>query len=322
MKRVLLMILFSLCWFAPTPVSAAGADFTISPDTTGSAANGYFQYTLQPQTQTTLAATINNTADHPQRFTVSIINAGVSSSGQLLYTPGAKLTATTGPTLAQLVTPRQQTVTVAAHASKVVQATIQVPATNWYGERLGALSVAALPDTNQQGGLQNRFVLATPLHLTISHPDLRRPTLTLTDSKLAGQTVEAALGNHAPRLFGDITMHTALQNAAKTTIATNTLNNAQMAPNAIMPVRLPITKALAPGKYTLVVDLTSGQQHYHLTDHFTISAAQAKDQHQTTAPAAPLAWWVYGLGVLIVVLLGIIGWLLWRQRRMARDANS
>ncbi len=320
LKRGLLAVLFCLFWIAPTPVAAAGAEFTVTPNTTGSSAAGYYQYRLQPQTQTTLTATIHNTAAATQRFNVNIIDAGVSSSGQLLYTPGANLTATTGPTLASMATPLKQTVSVAAHASKTVQVTLRVPQTSWYGERLGALSVAAIPAAGKQSGLQNRFVLATPLHLTIAHVDESRPKLTLSNTKLSQRNVTADLASHTARLFGGITIHSTLQNSAKQTLASATIKNAQMAPNAIMPLRLPVTKALTAGTYTLVIDLTSGKQHYHLTDHFTITAAQAS-RTDMAQPAVALAWWVYALIGLVISLLGVIGWLLWQQRRAKHDAN-
>lgn len=315
MSRLYLFLVALGLWLsAPTPVTAAGAEFTVTPDTAGSSATSYWQYQLKANTTQSLNVTLKNEADHARKFDLSFQNAGVASNGQLFYTPGAKLTQDDGPSLAGMLSEPKRTVTVSAHSQQIITTALKVPDTTWAGERLGSLYVQAQAD-DATSGIQNRFAMAIPLHLTINHALTNKPELTLSKPKLQRHaqtaTVTASLANHTARLFGHITQTARLIGPNGKSLATQTLHNAQMPPNGIMPIQLPIKKSLTPGRYTLDVTLDSGTQHYHFTKTFTI-AANAIAATKSMPIKAAIPWWVYAL---IASLIAVIGWLLWTRKR-------
>lgn len=307
------------CFIAPTPVHAAGAEFTVAPIAQGSQEPGYLKYTLASGQAQPTGVWLTNNADHARQFTMQLIPAGVGSSGQLFYTPGARLVADRGPKLAAMADQAKQTVTLAAHERRQLTTTLRVPQTPFVGERLGAFYINAHPDKQQgDGGIQNQFAMSMPLHVTIAHALTTRPQLSLHRARLAADsttpTITADLRNHSPRLFGQITMKTQIVNAQGKTVARQVLADTQMAPSAIMPLQVPSQK-LAPGTYRMRVHLTSGKQAYHLENRFTISGAQLAAATPHTTSKSPLAWWVYALIGLVFALLAMIGWLLWQRRK-------
>lgn len=314
--RLLVLIGLLLGWQSAQPVAAAGAEFTLQPAAKADQQQGYFKFSAQPGDHRDVSVIVTNTSTAAKTYHLNVVNAGVSANGQLTYTPDARLTKTSGPLLPAMVTFPQKTVTIPAHHSQAVTATLTVPATTFVGERLGAIAVtAAAPAADNQNALQNRFTMAVPLDVTIVQAITTRPQLTLTKAAFAKARVSADLANHTARLFGEITLNAQVRNAAGKVVTTQKLTKAQMAPNAIMALAIPLSAAkLAPGRYQLAVSLTSGQQHYQLSDHFTITAAQA--QAAAAKPtAAALPWWVYGLIALVAALVAVIVWLLLRRPR-------
>lgn len=314
MTRLRLLV-FAFCCFclAPTKVFATGSDFTATPDATNSAAKSYFQYQLKPNATQKLTLTLDNMADHARKFDLQFLSAGVSSNGQLMYTPGARLIKDSGPSLLSMIQQPQTSVTVPANSQTKVSTTLHVPNTKWAGERLGSWYVRVAGEKTD-AAIQNRFAMAIPVQLTVDHALTQKPKLTLGQPKLDQTQVIADLINHTPRLFGHITQTTQLLGPDHKTLAKQVLNDAQMAPSAIMALQLPVKKALTPGTYTLDLTLTSGSQHYHLTRKFTISAGQIQRPAKQPATAA-IAWWVYALIGLVIIMLAIIIWLLKTRKK-------
>lgn len=314
MTRLRLLV-FAFCCFclAPTKVFATGSDFTATPDTTNSAAKSYFQYQLKPNATQNLTLTLDNMADHARKFDLEFLPAGVSSNGQLMYTPGAKLFKDSGPSLLSMIQDRKTSVTVPANSQTKVSTTLHVPDTKWAGERLGSWYVRVAGEKTD-AAIQNRFAMAIPVQLTVDHALTQKPKLTLGQPKLNQDQVIADLTNHTPRLFGHITQTTQLLGPDHKTLAKQILNDAQMAPSAIMSLQLPVKKALTPGVYTLDVALTSGHQQYHLTRQFTIAADQITNP-STTTRTSTIPWWVYALISLVIIMLGIIIWLLKTRKK-------
>ncbi|WP_125710288.1 WxL protein host-binding domain-containing protein [Lacticaseibacillus porcinae] len=318
MKRLFCLLLaFLFFWVAPTTVNAAGSDFTVTPATPSAESQSYFQFQLKANATQTLAITITNKADHARDFELEFLSAGVSSNGQLLYTPGAKLVKDAGPSLLSMIETPKQTINVPANSKTTVETHIKVPNTKWSGERLGSWYVRAAKEKSSSG-IQNRFAMAIPIHVTIDHALTVNPHLTLSQPKLQQNnqtpTITADLSNHTPRLFGHITQTLNLYDADHKSLGKQVLNNAQMAPNAIMPLQLPLKKALTPGTYTLDLRLTSGKQSYHLTKTLIITG----DQIAKVTPKAAttlLPWWVYALIGLVVVMIAVIIWLLTTRRK-------
>lgn len=314
--RLLLLAFLFFC-VTPTTVNAAGSDFTVTPATPNSQSQSYFQFQLKANTTQALAISITNKADHARDFELEFLSTGVSSNGQLLYTPGAKLVKDGGPSLLSMIETPKQTVNIPASSKATVETHIKVPDTQWAGERLGSWYVRVAKEKSTSG-IQNRFAMAIPIHLTIDHALTVKPHLTLSQPKLQQTnqvpTITANLSNHTPRLFGHITQTLQLYDASHKSMAKQVLNNAQMAPSAIMPLQLPLKKALTPGTYTLDLRLTSGKQTYHLTKTLIITGNQI-DKVTPKAATAALPWWVYALIGLVAVMLAVIIWLLITRRK-------
>ena len=304
-------------WLPATPVQAAGAEFSVAAAPT----TGYFDLTLHPGSTKALAVTINNTANAPRRFTVAMVPATTDASGQLLYTAHAKLTAAGKPTLTTWTPVSRKQVTVAAHGRQQVTLRLAIPNSATPGERLGAIAVTTHRAfaAKRQASIQNRFTLATPVHVTIDHPLTARPRLTLTHARVASnhRQLTATLASHTARLFGQITLRLALVDATGKQLLHTTLHNAQMAPGARMPLALPLgSRPLKPGKYWLRVRLASGSQHYDLRQPLTITANAAYASAKPPFRTAPLPWWVFALIAAVVALtLAVLGLLITRRRR-------
>ncbi|WP_461214785.1 WxL protein host-binding domain-containing protein [Lacticaseibacillus sp. GG6-2] len=319
MSRFLLLLGLVAGFLLPaTPVNAAGAEFSVAANQP----SGYFQFTLAPGATKALPITINNTAAKARNFTVQMVPASTDSNGQLLYTAKANLTKAGKPTLTAW-TSKSMHVTVAAHGTKQVALTLAVPPAAKSGEKLGAINVTDQPEfaAKRQSSIQNRFTLATPVHLTVTKALATRPYLTLDHAKLeaAKATISANLASHTARLFGKISMHTTLENAAGKTVLAAKLQDAQMAPGAIMPLRLPVgTHKLHPGTYTLRVRLNSGTQHYDLHQPLTITGTQARAVPGTRPTVqAVLPWWVYALIAAVIALAAAVIVLLFKRRKQS-----
>ncbi|WP_179394869.1 WxL protein host-binding domain-containing protein [Lacticaseibacillus absianus] len=318
MRHLVFLLLIALSLPA-TPVAGAesGAGFTLTSAVPDSAVTSYVRLTLPANADRHLQFRVSNLTDTAATYTAQVTDASTGPEGKITYVPGTPQPSETTRLshFARLTAP---TLSVGAHSTKTVTVRVQVPATGVPGDLLGALYVRRDRQADQAGeGLQNRFAMAVPIHLTGTTPPPARPRLSLKQAKLlsrpTGLAVSALLTNHSPRTFGAITLTTTVTTAAGHQVTRQQLTQAEMAPTSVMPLNLPLAaRQLGPGRYTVAVTLRSGRQRYQLRDHFTIKAtATAARPGARPTRLGPWMWLSLGLaGVVLLLLL-----LLWRQHR-------
>ncbi len=293
--------------------SEAGAGFTIGINAPDSEEKTYVQYQLKANEQKKIALTINNRQATTQKYEVTAVKAGTSSTGTTLYSPKMATVNIFQPQLPDMLTPKKQTVTVPAKQSKTVDYLIKSPADGISGDVLGALYVHKSLDAEKQKGIgvQNAFAMSMPIHLYGSDQKSIMPKLKLSDAKVTktgGDTmVVTKLTNAAARFFGHITMKTQVVNAAGNNIANTTLEDIEMAPAAVMAHNIPVkADSLKAGKYTVKTKLTSGKKTYHLTDTFVVKASTVRELKTDTNQSTDRNWLIWLIAGLLAVTITLL----------------
>lgn len=304
--------------------AASGSRFTLTPVLSDSQSKqaGIFDIVAKPGSQVKIAGKVTNLAGSERTVQVQITNAGITQSGQIDYTPGVDRDKTLKHPLTSM-TAGKQTITLAAHQSKQVTFTLNIPQKGFKGMKLGAL-YAIDPQTYGGSGkgvsLSNRFSMYTAINLRTSKQYVR-PTLKIAKVHYSQQNHQAAvlarLQNPRPELFGQMTVTTKVtKQGSKKVLLSRTAHKQAMAPNAHYDFATMATDGLRAGKYTLQLEAKSGTRKWHFTRHFTVTRKQAAaidSATSITTPGTPWYVWVLiGLAVVIIALLGVI---LWRRHK-------
>ena len=174
--------------------------------------------------------------------------------------------------------------------------------------------------------LANRYAVTTAVALwcqpnqTVPAKVQLASTKVITNDASAAPVVVAKLRNLAPIAFGELEIKTQVfEKATGHEIVSQTLKNRAMAPNSWFNFEIGLgDKPLAPGKYTLKMQLASGDRHWRFAQDFTLSKARAQEHNTHTKPGkgtATTEWYWFALASGLAVAIGGLAYWLGRRQR-------
>jgi len=286
----------------------------------------YFALRVKPNQRQTLTVVVRNQTAKTQTFKVHLTQAITNSNGIIDYNDfKPQLDPSLKVKIADIFDKTYQTVTVPANGSRRVKLTYQMPSAKLRGCVLGGVYVqqAKLPKAQKTGKLMIRDAFAYAISIRLREsaqnvaPNLRLHQVGVTQVNRRNY-VTANLQNFEPGVLSNLSIQASVkaQNGFRTLLKQQQ-TNLGMAPNSNFNFAIPWNNVnLRAGKYTLHLTAKAGKKNWTFTKNFTITPQELRKLGPTVQnPTKPNYWLYILLAVIIALLLALIGYLLYRNRR-------
>lgn len=293
----------------------------------------YFDLKVTPGQTQDLTIRIKNSDSQAHTYIVSPNRAMTNDNGVIDYSQAkAKGDDSLKFDIKSALSPKQ-TVKVPAKTTKKVTIKLTVPKKDFSGIALGGINVIQEKSTDsskKSSGttIENQYAYVIGLQIREKAKIDVKPNMKLLQVKAQQinyrNYVTAQLENTEPVIMHGLKVKSYVTKAGSSKkVLTTDKENMAMAPNSNFNFAIGDgTKPLQAGKYTLHLTATSdkGKYKWNFTKNFTISQDKAKSLNKTTVEKPKsYFWWFVGLGALIVILLGLVIWLLIKNRRQNND---
>lgn len=335
----LLAILGGLLFSQETQAATTDSNFTVTPlySENQIKQNGYLDVLAQPGEQQTLSVKVLNLSDKDRTFAVAMYTGYTNNDAHLAY-DRAKIPSDNTLTYAlrhQTVSPKKQTIKVAAKSSTNVSFTVNVPNKQFNGLLAGGIRVwplheqAEVTTTEKQTLLRNKYAFGMPVLIRVkdNSGNAKLKLNTIHPGLKAGRiTVFVNTQNTAPWLLPAASMDAKITRKGSSKVIHHTVKSGtSMAPNSNFDFAIDWNKQrLQAGTYHLdfTVKATGGTLGWHFSRDFTISAADAAEYNKQAGFKPNYTWLYITIGVLAMLLFILGGYLLGRRGRKADDKND
>ncbi|MFC6181725.1 DUF916 and DUF3324 domain-containing protein [Lactiplantibacillus daowaiensis] len=332
-----LMLMLSVFWGSLTLVAhAENLNYSVTADLPKNQITkkvSYFDLKVKPGQQQDLTIRIKNSDSQKHEYVVSANRAITNDNGVIDYSHvNAKADDSLAFNLNTAVS-KSQTVTVPAKTTKKVTIKLDVPKTAFRGIALGGINVTQVGSTAKKSSgvsIQNRYAYVIGLQLQEAKTVTTKPVMKLGTVKAKQinyqNYVTAQLKNTQPVIMHALKVKSYITaSGSDKKIASTTKEHMAMAPNSSFNFAIGDgSQALKAGNYTLHLTATAsdGKYKWNFTRNFTISEQKANDLNKSAINQEKQPnyfWWFVGFGVVIILLLGLIIWLLLKNRRQHQD---
>ena len=328
--------LFIFVWSQPAFAAETAADgYSVSaniPEFQTNTNASYFDLLLAPKDQKEISIHLANHSAKAATYLIQVNNAATNSNGVIDYSqPSFKKDASAAYELNQIVTPKEQEITLKGGENKEVAFQVKMPATSFKGIVLGGLHVEKEEDQTKKvdgTGIRNKYAYVIGIKLQNSF-DQVSPDLKLLSVEPGLQnsytTIFAQLQNPTAGIINQLDIKAEITKKGQQEVLYSSENAAaSMAPNTNFKFPVDLNKQqLKAGSYTLSMDAVQKDtgNKWHLTKDFTIKAAAVKKiNKEAVIEKQPLDYLPYILaigGVLIAVIL-VLTYKLIKQQNKGR----
>jgi len=328
-------LLFGIVWktnmvqAAKTPSNNIG--FSVSaqlPENQISREHSFFDFKMQSGQQQTLKVKVYNVTNRDIQIETGIHTAYTNDNGVVEYLAAmkkfdeslkyqmGKLTRLKG----------KSTVIIPANESRIVEAQVRIPKTDFQGVMLGGWYFKKIDDkvTSEVKGTTNiRNQYAYVVGIKYLFGLAPKPELTLAEIEPGlvnhHQSTVAELRNTAAVMIPDVTLETTVTNrSTHKTVKTVKKTGVQMAPNTAFHYGfLTGHESLKPGKYHLRMIAKNKTHHWVLEKDFTVTQAKVKQVARKSVESNGLnPLWLVGIGAIgMLIVGGLSGWLIYVIKR-------
>ena len=289
----------------------------------------YFNLLMEPNQQQELTLTVRNSTDEETDIKVAVNNPVTNRNGVVDYTiEDAETDESLEVPISEIATVEEEIVTVPANGSKNVTVLLDMPEKEFDGVKLGGIYFEKVLDEEEQKEgvqIQNKYAYVVGLMLseneTVIEPELHLKSVepTLVNYRTA---ISASIQNSEPVIVKGLAVNATVLNEEGEELTKIEKTGLSMAPNTTMD--FPIdweNNEFEPGVYTVQIEAIIGEQTWEWEEKFVVEAdvseelnseaVEPKEDEQTNVNG--------GYSVIILVLLGIIFWLLRKNRKIAAN---
>ncbi|MBV7392277.1 DUF3324 domain-containing protein [Enterococcus sp. ALS3] len=338
-RGVILLVLVSCVWLFPSQVQAAdesdaqsATGFTVEaviPDNQVDVMKTYFYLGIEPDTPQVIQVKVRSTQEAATTVHLTVHNAVSSSGGSIDYTRvNPKLDESLKNPVTDLVTINggQTEVTVANYEEKTIEYTIQPPAENFTGVKLGSLRFVDRDGGTQQAGqaaLSSEYGYTIALMLTEDRErfnlgaDLKLKNVNLKLSN-GRKVIAANIQNDQPKVLQEMVIEGQVRRRGQSdTIVSNRQTNFAVAPNSNFDFQLPLDlNNFSAGTYVFTGKAEGAGRTWEWEEEFTVSGNRAAKINRETVYKILIPGWVLWIAAgLFVIWLGLVFYLFRRQRR-------
>lgn len=338
-KKVIRFILLGVicCVGIPSNVQAeesgdTPAGFTVEsviPDNQVDVTKSYYYLHVEPDAEQVIQVKIRSKQEEPVTVKLAVHDAVSSSVGAINYAEAKpKLDESLKQPISELVTinGNQKEITVANFEEKIVEYTIKTTKEPFAGVKLGSLRFVKKDDAEaakKQTGVIPEYAYVIALMLTEDEEAFDQGAdlhLKEVDLKLSNgrKVVAATIQNDQPKVLQELKIQGQVKRKGETAVLTeHGVENFSVAPNSNFDFEIPLgLESFRPGTYIFTGEGKAKEQTWKWEQEFTIGQDKAdKVNEEATYKLRVPEWVPWIAGGLVLVLIGIIGYLIRRQRQ-------
>lgn len=274
----------------------------------------YFDLQLEPNQQERLEIEISNNSDEPVEVEVSANSATTNMNGVIDYGMSNQ------PADESLVIPfsdiatvEESNISLASQETKTIAILVQMPDTAFEGIVLGGITVSEKRnDDEQENQVMNLFSYSLAVVISQSTTDL--------DSlvNLKGVQVEqrnrrnvivASIQNPIAKILNDVSVEAKVYKGNQSDPMYHAArSDMRMAPNSTLDFGISTNdQRLQPGKYKLVLVVSSEEESWEFEQEFEITGETARELNQTAVNLATdntvlYLWIALGISLMIIAI--------------------
>ncbi|MGL9749181.1 hypothetical protein IGI50_003161 [Enterococcus sp. DIV0170] len=342
-KKVSLVFLFLwMSFFFPIAGQAEEATqnpagFTVEsviPDNQVDKTRTYYYLKVAPSKKQTIRAKVISTQKDPVTVDINVHDAVSSSVGAIDYAKkNPKLDESLNDPITDLVKVKNnlKKVTVQNFEEKTIEYEINAPKERFSGVKLGSLRFVRMPDQKEKtkNGLSSEYARVIALMLTEdestfnSGADLqvRKVQLALSNGRKA---ISANIQNDQPKVAQDLTLKgNVVKKGEKKIIAKREIENFSVAPNSNFNFEILLgLDRFAPGTYIFKGEAKGKEKTWSWKKEFKVGNKHASKVNEKTVYRIHIPKWVpFGGAGLILSMIGLIAYLVRRQRQWLKGSN-
>lgn len=289
----------------------------------------YFDLLLSPKQQESISIHLKNNSQEEAKYFIDVNNAATNSNGVIDYgQTDLKKDSSAKYVLNQLVTPKNQEVTLKADEEKDVSFHVTMPDKSFAGVILGGIHISKKDSESQKvegTAIRNKYAYVIGIKL---QNDTKKdaPDLKLRSVKPGLQnsytTIFANIQNPKSTIISKIAIDAKITKKSSDKILYETKKDQlSIAPNTNFDFPISLDKQeMAAGDYTVTIDVKEGNTNkaWHLTKDFTIKAEKAKKINQaavTDKQGIPYLPIIISIGCLLVLIILFLVYKLLKQKR-------
>ncbi|EOH89031.1 hypothetical protein UAO_01763 [Enterococcus villorum ATCC 700913] len=333
MKQVFIVLAEVLILFIPFTSYADSTDsaYSVSANIPEFQVNknlSYFDLLLSPKQQESFSIHLANDGQKEATYLVDVNNAATNSNGVIDYgQTELKKDPSATYVLNQLVSPKNQEVTLKAGEEKDVTFQVAMPDKSFSGIIIGGIHISKKDNESKKlegTAIRNKYAYVIGVKFQ-NKTNAVAPDLKLRSAKPGLQnsytTIFANIQNPKPTIISKTTIDAKITKKGSEKILYETKkNNLSIAPNTNFDFPISLEKQkIAAGDYTVTIDAKEENTNkaWHLTTDFTIKADKAKKINQeavTEKTDNSYLMIVMGVGSLLVLIILYLSYKLLKQK--------
>ncbi|QCI86284.1 DUF916 and DUF3324 domain-containing protein [Vagococcus zengguangii] len=332
---LLIVALFSSAVMGSQMVKASELNFsvdTILPENQREGST-YFDLIMEPNQEQEIVTKIRNHTDKEIEVEATVEPATTNVNGVVDYSKTETNVDDTAPiTIKEIAKADKETVKIKANQTYDYKVKITMPDIAFDGVIAGGLTFKEVNDdseaneSEEQGmAIENKFAYSVALLVRQNETSLASDLKLLdvrVDQLNARNVIYSDLQNPVAKYLNQLNVEAKVTKKDKTEVIYETSNQSmQMAPNTTMayPIRLEGEK-LQPGKYTMHITATSGEDKWELEKDFEITAEKARELNKKDVSIEEDNSMLYiYIGIAVLALLMIIIIVLLAKKKKNND---
>lgn len=289
----------------------------------------YFDLLLSPKQQEDISIHLSNNGKEEAVYLIDVNNAATNSNGVIDYgQTDLKKDSSAKHVLNQLVSPKNQEVTLKPGEEKDVPFHVSMPDKSFSGIILGGIHISKKDSESKKldgTAIRNKYAYVIGVKLQ-NDTQAVAPDLKLRSAKPGLQnlytTIFANIQNPKPTIISKTAIDAKITKKGSDKVLYETKkDNLSIAPNTNFDFPISLDKKeIAAGDYTVTIDAKEGNTNktWHLTTDFTIKADKAKKiNHEavTETQGIPYLPIIIGIGLLLVLIILFLSYKLLKQKR-------
>lgn len=335
-KASLFLLLLWMSFFFPAIGQAADeaqspAGFTVEsviPDNQVDKTKTYYYLKLEPEQKQTIQVKVISTQEEPVTVKLAVHDAVSSSVGAIDYAnPEPKLDKSLTDPITGLVKIKDdlKEVTVQNFEEKLVEYEITAPKDTFPGVKLGSLRFVREGDESEknESGLVSEYARVIALMLTedgetFNHGaelHLKNVGLTLSNGR---KVIAATIQNDQPKVLQEMNIKGEVRKKGEKEVLVDLeIQDFSVAPNSNFDFEMPLgIERFMPGTYVFTGEAKGDERTWTWEEEFTVGREEADKVNEDTVFKVTVPDWVPWVAALLILsLVGLIGYLVYRQRQ-------
>ncbi|MBC1935552.1 DUF916 and DUF3324 domain-containing protein [Listeria grandensis] len=324
-KTILILVCFISMYVVKSPVFAEEPAFSVKavlPANQQGDATSYFNLKMKPGQEQELEVALHNATDKDLTIEATANTAFTNGNGIVDYNATKRpMDESLKHGFGALTEIAEKEIIVKAKSKAMAKIKVKMPDEEKNGVILGGIVFSEKEQTTdgaESAKLQNRF--SYTIGVVLSQNDtLVKPNLNLGEIKAAQQNyrnkITANLQNDQAVIIRDLAIKAEVfrENGSKALFEQQS-EKLRMAPNSNFDYAIHTQdQPLKPGNYTLKLTAASGEDSWAWERDFKIDKETASDLNDTALDLDKGGWSTIGFIAAIIILLGLVIVLFWRQ---------